>query len=238
MGVPFTVRARLSAGYAHATPWGISLDGLLASERWESRKAAARAAGDDWCAYSADRTPEDIDLPLDRCDGDGAGNWHWAATYAFPEDEAPGPHVQTWTARPDQHALAQITDRLPAHVDARRGRYRSWVMPLPLTVAPSLAWRAVGDPDAVADLLAGVVTIGKKRASGHGLILDWEITPNPAGDRWDFTHLHPDGRLGRTAPAACLREHPFIDHGGLGQIGLRPPYMHPARRAAVMLPAR
>lgn len=238
MSTPFTVRATLSAGYAHATPWGISLDGILASEIWESRKAEARAAGTDWHAYSNDHTPDDIELPLDRCPGDGTGNWHWAATFAFPEDEIPGPHVQTWVSRPDQHALAQMTDRLPLHVDARKGRYRSWVMPLPLTVAPTLLWRAVGDPDAVADLLTGIVTIGKKRASGHGLILSWEVTPDTAADRWEFTHLHPDGSLGRTAPTKCLHGRGSIDHGGHGHIGLRPPYMHPARRAAVALPAR
>lgn len=237
MGIPFTVRARLSAGYAHATPWGISLDGLLASEIWETRKAAARAAGEDWLAYDLDHTPEDIELPLDHCDGDGARHWHWAATFAFPEGELPGPHVHTWTARPDQHALAQMSGRLPTHVDTRKGRYRAWVMPLPLTVAPTLVWRAVGDPDAVTDLLAGVVSIGKKRASGHGLILDWEITLDEAADRWEFTHLHPDGQLGRTVPTACLHGRGDIDHGGHGQIGLRPPYMHPDRRATAVLPA-
>lgn len=238
MGVPFTVRARLATGYAHAVPWGISLDGLIASEIWENRKAVALAAGDDWPAYRTDRAPEDIDLPLDRCAGDGAQCWHWSATFAFPEGELPGPHVHTWVARPDQHALAQMTDRLPTHVDPRKGRYRSWVMPLPLTVAPSLVWRAVGDPTAVADLLTGIVAIGKKRASGHGQVLDWTVAPDLSADRWEFAHLHPDGRLGRCVPAACLRDHAGIDHGGHGHIGVRPPYMHPDRRAAVILPAR
>lgn len=64
MSVPFTVRARLSAGYAHATPWGISLDGLLASEVWESRKATARATNTEWSAYDVRTVPEGIDLPL------------------------------------------------------------------------------------------------------------------------------------------------------------------------------
>lgn len=238
MGTPFTVHARLSAGYAHATPWGISLDGILASQIWEDRKAAARAAGSDWAAYDVDRAPEDIDLPLDRCPGDRAGHWHWAATFAYPENELPGPHVQTWTARPDQHALAQMTDRLPTHVDARKGRYRAWVMPLPMTVAPTLVWRAVGDPNAVANLLTDIVTIGKKRASGHGRILNWDVTETPDADPWEFAHLHPDGRLGRTAPAMCLHDRGVIDHGGHGTMGLRPPYMHPDRRASVLLPAR
>lgn len=237
MGTPFTVRARLSAGYAHATPWGISLDGLLASEVWESRKAAARAAGENWVPYDVHGEPETVDLPLDRCAGDGDGNWHWASTFAWAEGNVPGPHVQMWTGRADQHALAQMTENLPGVVDSRKGRYRSWVMPLPLTVARTLVWRAVGDPDRVSDLLSSVVSIGKKRASGHGMVLDWSIEPTPCADRWDFAHLHPDGTLGRTAPAACLAGRTAIVHGGSGRMGLRPPYMHPDLRVDVVLPS-
>nr|WP_301851018.1 hypothetical protein [Rhodococcus pyridinivorans] len=238
MRIPFTVRARLSAGYAHGTPWGLSLDGLLASEIWETRKAAARAKGRDWVAYDVDRTPQEIDLPLDRCCSGGGKRWHWSATFAYPEDELPGPHVQNWISRQDQSALAQMASKLPKHISERKDRYRVWVMPLPLTIAPSLTWRAVGDPVAVSELLQAVVAIGKKRASGHGLVLEWEITPEPEADPWEFSHLHPDGSLGRTAPAECLRGRSEIPHGGHGHIGLRPPYMHPLRRFPVTLPAR
>ena len=237
MSVPFTVRARLSAGYAHATPWGISLDGLLASEVWESRKATARATNTEWSAYDVRTVPEGIDLPLERCDG-GDGNWHWAATFAYPEDAVPGPHVQMWTGRPDQQALAQLTDNLPAHVDPRKGRFRSWVMPLPMTVAPTLVWRGLGDPAAVGEMLSSVVSIGKKRASGHGLVLDWSIEPDVDADRWEFGHLHPDGTLGRTVPAACLGGRESIVHGGVGRMGMRPPDMQPRMRADVVLPAK
>ncbi|WP_371737144.1 hypothetical protein [Rhodococcus opacus] len=52
--VPLIVRARMAAGVAHGVPWGISLDGLLASEIRENTKAAARAAGTDYTPYSPD----------------------------------------------------------------------------------------------------------------------------------------------------------------------------------------
>nr|GLK33480.1 hypothetical protein GCM10017611_03220 [Rhodococcus wratislaviensis] len=45
-------------------PWGISLDGLLASEIRENIKAAARVSGTDYEPYSLDTVPEDLDLPL------------------------------------------------------------------------------------------------------------------------------------------------------------------------------
>ncbi|KXX54546.1 hypothetical protein [Rhodococcus sp. LB1] len=236
--VPIVIRARMAAGVAHAVPWGISLDGLLASEIRENTKAAAREAGTDYTPYSPDTVPEDLDLPLARCPGDGADSWHWAATFAWPEDEVPGPHVQYWSARPDQQALDQMSAELPALVSERQGRYRSRVMPLPLTVCRHLVWRAVGDPGAVVELLESIVSIGKKRGSGHGHVLSWEITEHPDADRWEFAHLHPDGSLGRTAPPACLHGADDVRTGGGGQMGLRPPYMHPARRRQVVLPAR
>ncbi|WP_432422427.1 hypothetical protein [Rhodococcus opacus] len=236
--VPMVVRARLAGGVAHGVPWGISLDGLLASEVRENVKAAARDAGTDYTPYSSDTVPEDLDLPLARCTAGGGGeHWHWAATFAYPEDEVPGPHVQYWSARPDQQALAHMSAALPASVSERQGRYRSRVMPLPLTICRHLVWRAVGDPAAVAELLTPIVSIGKKRSAGHGHILDWTITAHPDADRWEYAHLHPDGTLGRTATAACLHGRK-VRTGGDGQMGLRPPYMHPGMRRQVFLPSR
>ncbi len=196
----------------------------------------ARDAGGEYIPYSHDIVPEDLELPLACCTGDGGDRWHWAATFAFPEDEVPGPHVQYWSARPDQQALGQMSDQLPALVSERQGRYRSRVMPLPLTICRNLVWRAVGDPAAVAELLTPIVSIGKKRGAGHGHVLSWTVTEHPAADSWEFAHLHPDGGLGRTAPRACLHDVGDLQTGGEGQMGLRPPYMHPAVRAQVFLP--
>ncbi|MDV7246390.1 MULTISPECIES: hypothetical protein [Rhodococcus] len=235
--VPLVIRAKLAAGVAHGVPWGISLDGLLASEIRENTKAAAREAGTDYPPYSLDTVPEDLDLPLARCTTGGDEHWHWAATFAYPEDEVPGPHVQYWSARPDQQALAHMSAALPALVSERQGRYRSRVMPLPLTICRNLVWRAVGDPAAVAELLAPIVSIGKKRGAGHGHVLSWTVDEHSDGGRWEFAHLHPDGSLGRTVPTACLRDHGEMRTGGEGPMGLRPPYMHPTRRSHVVLPA-
>lgn len=168
--------------------------------------------------------PDELELPLARCEIAGGDDWHWAATFAYPEGEIPGPHVTTWVARPDQHALDQMSAELPAHVSQRQGRYRARVMPLPLTVARALVWRAVGDPDRIHELLAPIAVIGKKRSAGHGGILDWTVTPEPGADRWDYAHLHPDGALGRTTPHRCLDGRGDVATGGAGQMGIRPPY--------------
>ncbi|MFC9362889.1 hypothetical protein ACFTZB_40770 [Rhodococcus sp. NPDC057014] len=136
------------------------------SEIRENTKAAALEADTDYTPYSPDTVPEYLDPPLARCTGHGDDRWHWAATFAWPEDEVPGPHVQYWSARPDQQALDEMSDQLPALVSERQGRYRSRVMPLPLTVGRHLVWRAVGDPATITELLAPIMSIGKKRGAG------------------------------------------------------------------------
>ncbi|MCX5046229.1 hypothetical protein OG921_23950 [Aldersonia sp. NBC_00410] len=237
-GTPVIVRARLAGGVGHGVPWGISLDGLLASEIRAEAKAAARTADVDYPVFDRSVVPDELELPLARCSGAGGEFWHWAATFAWPEGEVAGPHVQYWSGRPDQLALAQTAAALLALVSERQGRYRARVMPLPLTMCKSLVWRAVGDPDAIAGLLEHITAIGKKRGAGHGHILEWSVTPQAGGDPFDYAHLHPDRSLGRTVPRKCIEGRCSIRTGGQGRMGLRPPYMHPARRAFVELPFR
>ena len=249
-----TVTATLATGIAQAAPWGIALDGLLAAELHARIKANRRAAGhfDPPALDVAD--PVDLDLPLTRCDA-GDGLWHWAATCAHPtrptqpydrphdqphttaiEEDLP-PDVHYWTGRTDPRHLEQLTTAMPTVVSNRKGRYRARRMPLLVTVCTTVTWRAVGDPDAVRDLLTDVTAIGKKRSQGEGQVLRWDITADPTLDPWDAAHLYPDGRLGRPTPTSCLVDHPEVTGGGYGTAGLRPPYMHPARQHLVQLPA-
>ena len=233
---PLLVRADLACGIAQAAPWGIALDGLLAAELWADHKAERRDAGDLVPGLQDVHEPVDLPLPLARC-ATPDGQWHWAATCAYPigRPDLP-PDVQTWTARTDSRALEQLTDGLPAVLSDRQGRYRARRMPLLVTPCTAVLWRAVGDPDGVRDLLAGITAIGKKRSSGHGHVLSWEVTAALDLTAWSAGHLHPDGTLGRPTPDSCLtgRE---VRHGGRGTAGLRPPYMHPARQQTLRLPA-
>lgn len=235
--VPLLIRARLATGIAHAAPWGIALDGLLASELWYDRKAARVAEGQAVPRLAETTDPDDLDLPLARCAGSGGAMWHWAATCSFPEGDMAGrlPDVRYWTGRLDPRPAEHLAARLPGRIPERQGRYRARRMPLLVTVTTSVTWHAIGDPEAIARIVGGIRAIGKKRAAGEGHVLAWEI--NPAGmDRWAAAHLHPDGTLGRPAPTACLAGREVAD-GGYGTAGLRPPYMHPARQHPLRLPA-
>lgn len=231
---PFTVTADLADGFAAGAPWGISLDGLLAAEIWARHKEHERGAGRVTEPLCVDVPAPDLDLPLERCDLDPV-RWHWAATFAWPGSGLPEPQVHHWTSRVDDRHLHQVATHVPSAVDPSKGRYRNRYMPLIRTVTTRLTWRGVGDVDLIRDLLAPVVSIGKKRRSGQGHVVRWRVEPDAELDPWAASHLHPDHTLGRTAPAACLAAHD-VDDGGTGTAGLRPPYFHPQRQYTLHLP--
>ena len=236
--VPLLVRAHLAGSVAHAAPWGVSLDGLLAAQLWAEEKTAQIAAGHPPEPMADLAYPKDLILPLARCQGPDRPLWHWAATTAWPDDAPEHPTAaHTWTARLDHRAIETLTDSLPATVSDSRGRYRAYRMPLLVTTATSLVWRAVGDPSAIEALLRPLTAIGKKRSAGEGHVLRWSIHSQPQADPWAAAHLHPDGTLGRPTPPGCLHQHPDIVDGGTGTAGLRPPYMHPSRQHELHLPA-
>lgn len=230
---PLTVTAHLEAGIAHGAPWGIALDGLLASVLHDD----AYAAGEDHEPILTVPEPPTVALPLARCDLAG-GDWHWAATCAWPVDHhEERPDVRYWMSRADHRDLTTLADPLPTNISDLRGRYRSHHMPLLVTMTSAVTWHAVGDPDQILKLLAPIAAIGKKRAHGHGHVLAWTVDPTPDLDPWTAAHLHPDGTLGRPTPTACLDGHKVGLDGGDGHAGIRPPYIHPATHRPVRLPA-
>jgi CRISPR type IV-associated protein Csf3 len=233
---PLLVRAILASGLAQAAPWGIALDGLLASEAWADQKTTRRAGGDYTSGLDLD-SPDDMDLPLARCRiADDA--WHWAATCAYPENQPDTPpDVRYWTGRVDHRALEHLTPSLPATVSDRQGRYRARRMPLLVTPCTAVVWHAVGDPEALKAAVGGITAIGKKRSQGEGHVLRWDIITGTGLDTWTASHLHPDGSLGRPTPEACLQGRPPPMNGGIGTAGIRPPYMHRSRQHTLRLPA-
>lgn len=61
-------------------------------------------------------------------------------------------------------------------------------MPLLVTPCASITWHAVGDLDEVRRLLEPIGSIGKKRSSGEGHVLRWEITAVAAGRQRGRAH--------------------------------------------------
>lgn len=233
--VPFTVTADLEAGVAHAHPWGIALDGLLAGALHAADKAALLAAGGARTPLVDQDDPADLDLPLARCHT-GEGAWHWMATCSWPTSGNPSPpDPRYWTRRVDHAVAAELAAGLPSTISDQRGRYRAHYMPVLVTVTDQVTWRGVGDPVKVRQLLRPLAAIGKKRAAGHGRVLRWRVDPDPSASAWEAGHLHPDHTLGRPCPPECLRGRD-VAHAGLGPAGLRPPYHHRSRQAQLFRP--
>lgn len=229
---PLRVIAHMATGVACATPWGIALDGLLASELRAIQKQLLEGLGSDITSAMDDANPPDLRLPLARCTI--SPQWHWAATCGFPEDPSIRPDVHTWTGRIDARHADHTSHYQPATVDQQRGRYKAHRMPLLVTPTRRLTWFAIGDAEAIQTLLEGITAIGKKRSQGEGHVLAWEVIPTPLDD-FTAAHCYPDGTLGRPTPPECLAGRSNL-HTHLGSAGLRPPYMHPSRRAQLYLP--
>lgn len=229
---PLQVTATLATGLVHTAPWGIALDGLLASQLWSKTKQRLRSQGQEPVDVIDLPQPSELDLPLARCTL-GTPDWHWAATCSHPQPSPPGTDVHYWTATFD-HAYDQEVTTDARTVSDRQGRYRAHRMPLITTICAEVTWRALGNLETIADLLTPLASIGKKRSSGNGQVRRWHITPIDA-TAFNAAHLHPDGTLGRPTPARCVPAH--VDSLATGTAGLRPPYHHPARQHELVLPA-
>ena len=222
--IALQVTARLAGGIV-ATSWGVALDGLLAAVVSDRLKHAGDLVDVD----------TELELPLARCELAGGEQWHWAATTAYILDEPGRVDVRSWTGRVDHRDLEMVAGSLPKVISGRQGRWRDRRMPLVVIPCRELTWTAVGDPGAVAELLAEVGSIGKKRASGEGHVLGWDVVERPDLDAHTAGHLHPNGRLGRPAPTGCLSA-PAEISSGRGTAGLRPPHHHPDRQRELWLP--
>lgn len=240
MRVPLRVTATTPHGVVLSLPWGIALDGLLASVLWHRRKWSARQAGVH-LTYHHDQPPEPIELPLARC-GDPAtdDDWHWMATFAdlHPHTYS-DPDIRWRTSRTDRHRLQALTPAGGSNVVSdRSGRYQHRMIPVIAHPVTSLTWRAVGDPDAIRDLLADrrLKAIGKHTGVGEGVVTRWEVTETPDVTDWAAGHEHEPGVIGRTIPLRCLRHETHIAPSGLATI--RPPYLHPYSRTHTYPPAR
>lgn len=243
---PLTVTAHLQQGVVLDTLFGTALDGLLASVVRDRAKATATAAtGAPVTGSLLDGglrvdQPTVVALPLARCGTLDDPDWHWLCSTAFPLTPTGDPmrgdlDVHHQHSRVRERVMEQAATRIPASLPPASGRYRLRRMPVVTTPAAAVVWHAVGDPDAIDDLLTGLPAIGRRRGTGEGTVLAWQVTATAATDPDRFGHTHPTGTLGRPAPHRCVTRLGLpTDRDGVA--GLRPPYWHPATQHPVVLP--
>ena len=240
--ISLQITATTPHGIVLSRPWGVALDGLLASVLWHRRKWAARTAGKSFTYQDTD-IPESLDLPLARCgDPDRDHDWHWMATFAdlhpHPHDDIE-PDIRWRTSRTDRARLQHLSPVIGSQaVSDNQGRYQRRVVPVMATPSSSLTWRAVGDPNRIRDLLTELPSIGKHRGVGEGVVTQWQVNNTPDVPQWAAGHEHEPGVLGRTTPLRCLDSHHEVAAGALGMATVRPPYLNPHSRTTTYSPAR
>lgn len=240
---PLTITAETPHGVVLARPWGIALDGLLASVLWHERKFAAYAAGVPWRRFDPELPPEDMELPLQRC-GDRAAHrdWHWMATFGEVESPEALPDTRWRTSRTDHTRLQQLSSTIsPSRVSDRSGRYQNRLVPVLASSSSRMVWRAVGDPSQILELLENLTAIGKHTGSGEGVVTKWSVVVDEGLTEWAAGHEHSPGVLGRPTPQRCLA-HPdsaadVASRHTLRTTAIRAPYLHPSSHFPSYLPA-
>lgn len=87
-----------------------------------------------------------------------------------------------------------------AKIQTDAGRFKSADLPVFLRSVDTIYWWAVGDLDAVQQMLNTVPSIGKNRGTGYGQVLRWTVLPA----EHDYHLWGKSGQLMRPVPANSL----------------------------------
>lgn len=160
----------------------------------------------------------DLPLPLELA-GTFEGLPVWACTPLFPVSRPLVRDTIVETKR-EQTGRWTATKSGKFTISPSSGRWRSRMIPRPALIGPVLKARCNGDMEAVATLLERVTHIGKRRASGGGLVRLWELERVSEPFQWV-----KDGRLTRSLPAGLEIELNIPRPKAATQlIGFSPPY--------------
>lgn len=156
----------------------------------------------------------------------GKSRWVWAATCAVWDPATATGDVRFIHTRALGGATAEsvLGDQMPANPDV--GRYKAWRIPNPVLVVGAVEWVALGDPARIEDLLGDITQIGKRKASGEGVVTGWEVVDDGPAD-WDRIMWRPDGLIARPWPARHAPALGLTDPDTVTVDAYRPPYWRP-----------
>lgn len=109
-------------------------------------------------------------------------------------------------------------------IQTRKGRHKERRTPMPTHQVLQLQAECLGNAEEIGRLLSSVTAIGKKRASGFGVVSRWQI------DEIDSFSFIQDGQYARPTPFVALDPIPI--GLPLQQAGFSPPYWHAQTRTA------
>lgn len=239
---PLIITARLQQGVSWDPRYGIALDGLLNSLIRASEAFKEGILAGSLLDGGLDlENPKEWDLPLAKCENTENDDWHWLATVGQPLGLGDSELVSSpldahrLMVKLDERRAESIAVALPKNVGGPRGRYRTRVTPVLVTVSSSIQWHAIGDLEKISNILSPVLTIGARRGSGEGKVESWHVQESEVLDYKRFGHTHPNGKLGRAVPESCALAL-GLDVSHKGYAGLRPPMFHKTRQKLLVLP--
>lgn len=206
---------------------GLALDGPLLYHATKRRLGEAFYAARPTNAVLA-RATSQPDHTLGLAVYEAGGTW----LYCVSQAEIHGDHgteLSHWNKRFDAALAGEVLDRgglrVAGKVNTDSGPYKSYHQPLFCEVVERLVWYAQGEAARLRELLGDVLALGKKRHSGAGRVLAWDVTPvDGPVERWLW---RAPGVLARPVPLAMLP-----DWAGARQYqAYRPPYWLPAHQA-------
>lgn len=162
---PLMIDVHLCAPLALRHPW-IHLDGLVA-HLWLNRQMGREF-------YNLPNRVVDIelDLPLKR---HPSGLWHASASVLIPQHAAR--RVWKTTIYKRFHEGRQHGPRSMRRVTRGSGHYKDYMIAMLTFPITTVRFYAVGDREALVDILSDLVTIGFKGAIGWGAVARIEVRP-------------------------------------------------------------
>jgi len=215
---PLVVQTTAPLGYVSGHP--VHLDALVMS-------VAAKRAGRAQPQTAAEL--DDVPIPIER----SACGRYYLASAALTEI----------VAREVRHTHQRFPLREAVHlggpkikrVDDGAGRHKSYRIPSERHHARGglLTWYAIGEPEAVRELLDEVTHLGRRRAVGEGMLTlrgeRWSVEPcEPWGE--GFPVLSPEGAALRNLPL----DTPGLERFRHLQAPLEPPYWLPCDEFAAV----
>lgn len=187
---PFVVRGSLLTPYVPAEPDGtIHLDSVLGSMVLDSHPKAP--------LFPENGSPVTVPLPVELAWVSPEGLPLWALSDLRPQGDAIRSQEYWHKRAPSDRMDLANKQRL----EARRGRWKEYRIPLSTIRVPEIRAVGVGDPIEVARLLSHVSHVGKKASQGFGRV-EWSVVP------WDVPteDAQKAALMARPVPARYLFE--------------------------------
>lgn len=175
------------------------LDGILAAAMVRAAYHSSLIPG-----LQDDEAPE-IPIPLQVLWRDSRGFPLYACTPLSPVGEAVQDIVYYHKRKQPGRWTVRSRNGNPWSAQATAGRWMDRQVPRPTIINPEWTCTCLGDPDQIRSLLASVSSVGKKRTSGNGAVLHWDVQPAEA-----FS-LHDGQRLLTNVPVQAVKEAALLD---------------------------